>query len=170
MVCITEDSPIITISISFCGWKCSSMLTNLCFSNHRYLKKVRSSKQDTFGDSACSFDIYLFIFDSIWTIQAVYRNLWYIKSPLWKVICFLLGWFVISAQLGKKWPILTPQYKRISNKRSISKAYVKMSIRCCSCRGRVVLLKVVPLCQCIITQQSVQEQDAAFTSLHITQR
>ncbi len=116
MVCITEDSPIITISMSFCGWKCSSMLTNLCFSNHRYLKNVRSIKQDTFWDTACSFDIYLFIFHSTWT---VYRNLWYIKSPLWKVICFLLGWFVISAQVGKKWLILTPQYKRISNKQEI---------------------------------------------------
>ncbi len=34
---------------------------------------------------------YTFIFDSFGASQAVYRNLWYIESPLRKEICLLLG-------------------------------------------------------------------------------
>ncbi len=33
----------------------------------------------------------LFMFVSFWVSQEVYVNLWYINSPLWKVICLLLG-------------------------------------------------------------------------------
>ncbi len=32
---------------------------------------------------------YSFIFVSFGASQAVYRNLWYIESPLWKEICFV---------------------------------------------------------------------------------
>jgi hypothetical protein len=46
----------------------------------------------------------LFIIDSFafGASQAVYRNLWYIKYPLLKEISFILGWFVIFAQVAKK--------------------------------------------------------------------
>ncbi len=45
---------------------------------------------------------YLSIFDSFEASQAVYWNLWFIKSHLWKIICLLYGLFVISAQTAKK--------------------------------------------------------------------
>jgi hypothetical protein len=53
-----------------------------------------------------------------WSKLAVYRNLWYVKSPLWKVICLHLGLFVISAQAAKK-NILTTQYEQKSNKQGV---------------------------------------------------
>jgi hypothetical protein len=49
----------------------------------------------------------LFIFDSFGARQAVYRNLWYIKSPLLNESCLLSCRFLISAKADEK----TTQYK-----------------------------------------------------------
>ncbi len=51
---------------------------------------------------SCKTLIFIFIFDFFGASQKLYRNLWYIKSPLWKVISLPLGWFIISAQVAKK--------------------------------------------------------------------
>ncbi len=67
----------------------------------------------------CLLVWYSLIFDSYRTSQVVYRNLWYIKSPMRKAICLLLGWFVISAKAAKKINILTTQYKRIPNEQGV---------------------------------------------------
>ncbi len=45
---------------------------------------------------------YPFLFDSFGASKAVYRSLWYIKSPMCKVICLLWDRFVISAQTAQK--------------------------------------------------------------------
>jgi hypothetical protein len=40
----------------------------------------------------CLLVWFSFIFDSFVASQTIYWNMWYTKSPLWKVIYLLLGW------------------------------------------------------------------------------
>ena len=75
------------------------------FTEDPYMTDEKFREKGKFANSSLSYCLvvrYLFIFDSFGTSQAVCRNLWYIKSPLLKVICLLLGWFVITAQVAKK--------------------------------------------------------------------
>ncbi len=62
-------------------------------SSRKDRKDSRSHSSTTWycTQSYCLRVWYSFIFDSFGTSQAVYRNLWYIKSPLWKEICLFLG-------------------------------------------------------------------------------
>jgi hypothetical protein len=62
---------------------------------------------------------YSFIFESFGESQAVYKNIWYVKSTLWKVICLLLGLFVIFAQAAPQKNILSAQYKQISKEQGV---------------------------------------------------
>ncbi len=62
---------------------------------------------------------YSFIFDSFGASHAVYRNLWYIKFPLWKEICFL-GAYLLFLPRYTKINILAAQYQRISNMQGVS--------------------------------------------------
>jgi hypothetical protein len=48
-----------------------------------------------------NFDLFSITFDSFGASQAVYKNLRYLKSHLWKEIYFL-GYFVISVQAANK--------------------------------------------------------------------
>ncbi len=57
---------------------------------------------DKFYLKYCLLVSYSFIFESLGASRAVYRYLRYIKSSLLKVICQLLGWFVIFAQGAQK--------------------------------------------------------------------
>ncbi len=89
-----------------------------------------------------------FIFVNIWLLWGkVYRNPWYIKFPLSKVICLLLGWFVISAHVAKKINILTAQHKQISNKQGICT---------CKCVGQVFQCRPHPV---IITSSMFEERE-----------
>jgi hypothetical protein len=65
----------------------------------------------------CLLFRYLLYLTTLGTSQAVHRNLWYIKSPLLKLIC-LHGSFAISAQKARKTTLII-QCKRISNKQAV---------------------------------------------------
>jgi hypothetical protein len=80
------------------------------YHNFRYLwfSNVDSDSFIIFILPAC---LILFIFDSFGASQAIYRNLWYIESPLWKEICLFSS--------SQKINILTAQYKRISNEQAV---------------------------------------------------
>jgi len=45
----------------------------------------------------CLLAGYSFIFDFVGASQVIFR-----ETPLWKKICLLLGYFVISARAAKK--------------------------------------------------------------------
>ncbi len=69
----------------------------------RYIDKILCRRKLSFSlnliyGQYCLLVRYLFSCDYSGTSQAVFRNIWYIKSTLWKIICLLLGWWVISAQ------------------------------------------------------------------------
>ncbi len=76
---------------------------------------------------------YSFIFDSLGASQAVYRNLWYMKSPLWEKICLFFGCFVISAQVVKKSTFWLPnmnEYLTSREYRMYSVGYVILILAC----------------------------------------
>ncbi len=63
---------------------------------------------------------WIFVYNWLfWASKASYRNVKHIKSPLLKVICLLLGWFVISDQAAQKINSQTAQNKRISNEQYV---------------------------------------------------
>jgi hypothetical protein len=69
---------------------------------------------------------YLFIlFDSFGTNQAVYRNLWYIKSPLWNEICLIFGLIYYFCPGSTNTTFLLPD---IYEQASIMWAYFLLSI------------------------------------------
>ncbi len=68
----------------------------------------------------CLLIRYSFIFDSFGASQAVCKNLWYITSPLWKIICLLLGWYVVYVQAAQKINILLADINKYLASRTIS--------------------------------------------------
>ncbi len=114
--------------LNYAWWWTLTELRNRIITIINCLKKLINQMM---ANLYCKLVRYSFIFDSFRASQAVYRNLWYIKSPLWKVICLLLGWFATSAQVAKRSNILTAQNKRISNKHGVHPVCVRLIVLNC---------------------------------------
>ncbi len=85
----------------------------------------------------CLIISYSFKFDSFEASQAVYRNLWYIKSPLWKVICLLSAKFVISTQVAKKSTFWLPSKNEYLTSREYTLWHTTNAICCFSVKKLV---------------------------------